>query len=138
MESVNHGEHGENLLANCSDDLITSVLDAGFLVHRGLGPGLLESVYEEAMGVELAYQGLRFERQVAIPAIYRGKVLGIGFRADIIVENALLLELKAVEAFSPLHLAQTMTYLRLLSMKRGLLLNFNCKLLKDGIKRVSI
>ena len=141
MKSENHGEHGahgENQLKECPDELITSVLDAGFLVHRGLGPGLLESVYEEAMGVELAYQGISFERQVAIPAMYRGKELGIGFRADIVVEKTLLLELKAVEAFSPLHLAPTMTYLRLLSMKRGLLMNFNCKLLKDGIKRVSI
>jgi GxxExxY protein len=144
MGSVNHGEHGghgghgENQQKDCSDELITSVLDAGFLVHRGLGPGLLESVYEEAMGVELAYQGVRFERQVPIPAMCRGKALGVGFRADIVVENVLLLELKAVEAFSPLHLAQTMTYLKLMSMKRGLLLNFNCKLLKDGIKRVSV
>ncbi|MFZ2854080.1 MAG: GxxExxY protein [Rhodocyclaceae bacterium] len=115
---------------------ITQVLDAAFEVHRELGPGLLESVYEQALALELAAKGVAFERQVEITASYKGHNLGLGFRADIVVEGRLLIELKAVEELSPSHLAQTMTYLRLLNLKRGLLLNFNKRLLKEGIKRV--
>jgi len=133
---VNHGEHGENPLQDCSDAIITSVLDAAFEVHRELGPGLLESVYEQAMAFELADKGLAFKRQFEVEALYKGRDLGLGFRADLLVEGRLLVELKAVDDLSPSHLAQTMTYLRLLKLKRGLLLNFNKRLLKEGIKRV--
>ena len=131
-----HGGHGEKLLVDCSDAIITLALDAAFEVHRELGPGLLESVYEQAMAFELAGKGVAFKRQVEVAACYKGNSLGLGFRADIIVEGRLLIELKAVEVLSPSHLAQTMTYLRLLNLKRGLLLNFNRRLLKEGIKRV--
>lgn len=146
----NHGEHcghapqeiplgdGEKPLLDCPDAIITLLLDAAFEVHRELGPGLLESVYEQALAFELAGMGVAFERQVEVAACYKGRDLGLGFRADIIVEGRLLVELKAVEAFSSSHLAQTMTYLRLLNLKRGLLLNFNKSLLKEGIKRVVI
>ncbi|GHU07764.1 hypothetical protein FACS1894158_16430 [Betaproteobacteria bacterium] len=135
---INHVEHGEKHLLDCPDSLITAVLDAAFEVHRELGPGLLESVYEQALAVELSDRGIEFERQVDVRAVYKGKDLGLGFRADIVVDGRLLVELKAVDDLMPAHLAQTMTYLRLLNLKRGLLLNFNKRLLKEGIKRVAL
>ena len=131
-----HGGHGEKPLLDCPDTIITSALDAAFEVHRELGPGLLESVYEQAMALELASRGLGFERQVEVSAFYKNSDLGLGFRADIVVEGRLLIELKSVDEFANSHLAQVMTYLRLMNLKRGLLLNFNKRLLKEGIKRV--
>jgi len=125
-------------LVDCSEDLIDQVLTAATTVHRHLGPGLLESIYERALVMELQESGLVARSQVAIPVNYRGHELGIGFRADIIVEDSLLLELKAVDRISPIHLSQTITYLKLLRLRRGFLLNFNAVLLKDGIQRVSI
>ena len=131
-----HGGHGEKPLLDCPDALITAVLDAAFEVHRELGPGLLESVYEQAMALELSARKIGFERQVEVNAHYKSNDLGLGFRADIVVERRLLIELKAVDEFSNSHLAQVMTYLRLMNLKRGLLLNFNRRLLKEGIRRV--
>ena len=122
----------------CSEELIDRVLTAATNVHKALGAGLLESVYEAALMMDLADMGIAAERQVEIPVFYRGKNLGLGFRADIIVEKCLLLELKSVERVTDLHLAQAMNYLHLLSFKRGYILNFNHKLMKEGIKRVSI
>jgi GxxExxY protein len=133
-----HNDHDAKQILDCSEDLIAIVLDCAFEVHRELGPGLLESVYEQALALELADKGIAFERQVEVVAFYKGRDLGVGFRADIIIDGRLLIELKAVDDFSPSHLAQTMTYLRLLSLKRGLLLNFNKRLLKEGIKRVAL
>jgi GxxExxY protein len=98
----------------------------------------LESVYEQALMIELRSMSISARNQVEIPVYYRGQCLGMGFRADIVVEESLLLELKAIEAVSPAHLAITINYLKLLKFKRGFILNFNTKLLKDGIKRVSI
>ncbi len=145
---MNHGEHREHRehrehgggrkLADCGEVLIDLVLTAATRVHSELGPGLLESVYEAALVIELGEAGLKCECQVPIPVVYRGRELGIGFRADVIVEDCLLLELKSVDAFSPVHLAVTINYLKLLRFKRGYLLNFNKRLLKEGIKRVSI
>ncbi len=131
-----HNEHNENQILDCPEDIIALVLDCAFEVHRELGPGLLESVYEQAMAFELANRNLVFERQVEVAAHYKGQDLGMGFRADMVVDGRLLLELKAVDEISSSHLAQTMTNLRLLRLKRGLLLNFNKRLLKEGIKRV--
>ena len=122
----------------CDDRLIEKVIGAAIEVHRELGPGLLESVYEKALMIELADRSLHADCQVEIPVFYKERDLGVGFRADIIVEHSLILELKVCAAFEPIHLAQIMNYQKLLGFKRGLLLNFNCKLLKDGIKRVSI
>ncbi|MFT3849235.1 MAG: GxxExxY protein [Propionivibrio sp.] len=141
MLLTNHGEHGghgEKQLLDCPDTIITTVLDAAFVVHRELGPGLLESVYEQALAFELAERNIAFERQIDIAAYYKGHELGLGFRADLVVDGRLLVELKSVDDFAPSHLAQTMTYLRLLSLKRGLLLNFNKRLLREGIKRVAL
>ncbi|MFA7290778.1 MAG: GxxExxY protein [Rhodocyclaceae bacterium] len=144
MESVNHEGHEDHEekqdadLCDCPDSVVRKVLDAAIEVHRNLGPGLLESVYELALFYELSDKGIAVERQFAVPVFYRGRNLGAGFRADMLVEGKLLLELKSVDLLSPLHVAQTITYLRLLRLKRGLLLNSNARLLKDGIKRVSI
>lgn len=138
---INHGEHSEHSerpLLDCPDSTITLALDAAFEVHRHLGPGLLESVYEQAMALELTERDVDFERQVEVMASYKGQEMGLGFRADLIVEGRLLVELKATEDLSSSHLAQTMTYLRLLNLKRGLLLNFNKRLLKEGIRRVAL
>ncbi|MGH8755504.1 MAG: GxxExxY protein [Burkholderiales bacterium] len=133
---MSHGDHGE--LKDCDESLIDKVLTAATHVHNQLGPGLLESVYELALMIELSRAGISAQRQVEIPVNYRGQELGVGFRADIMVADSLLLEIKSVDDFKPVHLAQIMTYLKLIGLKRGYLLNFNTKLLKDGIKRVSI
>ena len=132
----NHGEHGG--LKDCEEGLIDRVLTAATTVHNQLGPGLLESVYEQALLLELMDAGIEARRQVEIPVHYRGRNLGVGFRADIIVEERLLLEIKSVDQFNPVHLAQVITYLKLLGYKRGYLLNFNKRWMKEGIKRVSI
>lgn len=125
-------------MKDCPEEIISTVLTAAINVHRTFGPGLLESVYEKALLIELNIMGLSAMSQVGIPVSYRNTDLGVGFRADIIVENSLLLELKTVEHILPIHLAQAMTYLKLLNLKRGFILNFNSTLMKDGIKRVSM
>jgi GxxExxY protein len=117
------------------NDISRAVVDGALTVHRALGPGLLESVYELALRYELTQRGLRVERQVPIPIEYRGVPLGEGFRADLIVDGKVLLELKSVEHLTPLHRKQTQTYLRLTGLKLGLLLNFGAALMKDGIVR---
>lgn len=125
-------------LKECDGNTIAMVLDAAFEVHRQLGPGLLESVYELALMIELTEAGISAQRQVEIPVSYKGQALGIGFRSDIIVEESFLLEIESVDEFNDVHLAQVMTYLKILGFKRGYLLNFNRRLMKEGIKRVSI
>lgn len=126
------------ILKECDENLIDAMLTAATNVHRHLGPGLLESVYEQALMIELSEAGISAKRQVDIPVQYRGHDLGIGFRADIILADTLLLELKSVDEINSVHLAQVITYLRLLKFKRGYLINFNRPMLKDGIKRISI
>lgn len=125
-------------MRECNDELIQQTLGAAISVHTELGPGLLESVYEHALIIELNERGIVAEQQKAIPITYRGKNIGVGFRADIIVENKLVLELKSVDKFCELHFAQLITYLKLLNIKRGFLLNFNSIKLKQGIKKISI
>ena len=105
-------------------------------IHRQLGPGLLESVYEECLCHELALQEIRFSRQHPLPVVYKGIRLEGGYRLDVLVENSLVLELKAVEALLPVHEAQLLTYLKLSGLPLGLLLNFNVPILKQGIKRI--
>ncbi len=105
-------------------------------IHKELGLGLLESVYEKAICYELAKNKIKFTKQQAIPAFYDGVKLDIGFRADIIVDDKVLIELKSIEHILPLHHKTTLTYLRLTKIKLGLLVNFNVGLLKDGIFRV--
>ena len=125
-------------MKDCNDELIQQVLGAAIKVHKELGAGLLEIVYEKALMLELNETGLTAEQQKPISVTYLGNDLGMGFRADILVENKLVLELKSVDRFCDIHVAQLMTYLKLLKIKRGFLLNFNSVKLKQGIKKVSI
>lgn len=105
-------------------------------VHRELGPGLLESAYEACLAYELAQQGLSVERQKALPVRYGDVSLDCGYRIDLLVEGCVVVELKAIDALAPIHTAQMVSYLRLSGCKVGLLINFNVKVLRDGIRRV--
>lgn len=113
------------------------IIGAAIEVHRRLGPGLLESTYELCLAQELKFQNIPFERQCSYPLIYREAILESAYRIDFLVESQVVVEIKAVETLSNLHVAQLLTYLRLLNLRKGLLLNFNVPVLKDGIKRVS-
>ena len=116
-------------------DFVTDkIIGCAITVHRHLGPGLLESIYESALCIELKESGLSFERQKSLPVLYRGQKIG-DFRIDIVVEGQIVLELKSVERFDPVFEAQILSYMKLGHYKLGLLLNFNSKLLKDGLKR---
>jgi GxxExxY protein len=118
------------------NEIARIAVDAAFKVHVGLGPGLLESVYEAAMAHELKKRGLNVVRQQPIPVVYDGVLLDEGFRADIIVEGLVILELKSIETVAKVHKKQVLTYLRLADKRLGLLINFNVDLIKDGISRV--
>ncbi len=110
-------------------------MDAGLSVHRALGPGLLESAYEHCLAFELQSRGLAVRRQAALPIVYRDVALDAGYRLDLIVQDAVIVEIKAVEALSRLHEAQLITYLRLSKLRLGFLLNFNAELFKQGLRR---
>ncbi len=118
-----------------NDPLTEKIIGAAIEVHRHLGPGLLESAYEECLCQELSHQGVAFNRQVALPIVYKGTKVEPGFRVDLIVEEKVLLELKAIEKILPIHEAQVLTYLKLSGIGTGLLLNFNAMPLKNGIQR---
>lgn len=123
-------------ILDTENDLARAVLDAAFSVHRNLGPGLLESVYELALAVELEERQIDFVRHKAVPVIYKGNRLGEGFRADFIVAEKLLLELKSVDRLQSVHAKQVLTYLRLTELRLGLIINFGSQFLKNGISRV--
>jgi len=118
------------------EELATVAVDCGFHIHKELGPGLLESVYEAILAQTLAEHGLSVLRQQAVPISFRGVVLPEAFRADLIVENALVIEVKSVERNAPVHAKQLLTYLRLMKQPLGLLMNFGCETFRDGVKRV--
>ena len=111
------------------------MIGAAIEVHRHLGPGFLETVYEEAMAVEMAIRGIGFERQVHIPVTYKGRLIS-GPQIDLLVEGILVVELKAITGFAPIHVAQVVSYLRAGAYQLGLLINFNVRMLKEGIRRV--
>ncbi len=117
------------------NELTFEINGAAMEVHRELGPGLLESVYESALCQELATRGLSFVRQHPMPVIYKGTPIDCGFRLDILVESRVIIELKVVEKILPIHEAQLLTYLKLSNLQLGLLINFNVRILKDGIRR---
>jgi GxxExxY protein len=117
--------------------LATIAVDCGFRVHEGLGPGLLESVYEGVLAYSLSRRGLVVERQKPVPIRLKGIILDEGFRADLLVEGKLLIELKSVERTAPVHGKQVLTYLRLMDLPLGLLMNFGAATFKEGIKRVA-
>jgi len=112
------------------------IIGAAIEVHRALGPGLLESAYEECLCREFGLQGLRFQRQMPLPVEYKGVKLDCGYRLDFLVEDCVVVEIKAVEASLPIHQAQVLTSLKLGKWKVGLLINFNVPILKDGIRRL--
>ena len=116
--------------------LSEAIIGAAIEVHRQLGPGLLESTYEACLFQELLARGLSAERQVALPVHYKGTRVDAGYRIDLLVEDEVIVELKAVSALEPIHQAQVITYLKLSGISLGLLINFNVMLLKNGIKRV--
>ena len=118
------------------NELSKIVVDCCYKIHTTLGPGLFESVYEEVLVYELKSRKINYERQLDIPVEYQGLKMTIGFRADIIVEKKLIVELKSVEKILPVHKKQLLTYLKLTKLKLGLLVNFNEALIKDGITRI--
>ena len=119
------------------NDITGNIVDCCIKIHRTLGPGLLESVYEEILAYELKKKGLLCERQVGVPVIYDELKMDLGFRADIIVEDKVIIELKSIESVLPVHRKQLLTYLKLSQKKVGLLINFNEELIKNGISRIA-
>ena len=118
------------------NELSRIVVDSAFRIHSTLGPGLFESVYEATMAFELRERGCEVRRQRGIPVIYKDVRLDLGFRADIIVNGKIIVEVKSIEGIGPVHGKQLLTYLRLTDMRLGLLINFNSDLIKNGIRRV--
>lgn len=117
------------------DELSRQVVDSIFHVHQNLGPGLLESAYEECLSLVFLKRGIPFKRQVIMPIRFDGDVVPNAYKIDLIVDNSIILELKTVENVLPIHTAQILTYMKLSSIGTGFLVNFNTKLIKDGIKR---
>ena len=118
------------------NELSKIIFDAALKVHRNLGPGLLESAYEECLYFELLKTGLKVEKQKALPLIYEEVQLEVGYRVDLLIENKVIIEIKSVQALNDVHMAQVLTYLKLSNCKLGMLINFNVSLIKNGIKRV--
>ena len=118
------------------NELSKIIVNTCYNIHIELGPGLFESVYEEILFYELINRGLKVERQKDIPVVWKDINMGIGFKADLIVENKVIIELKSVEFISPMHQKQLLTYLKLTNIKLGLLINFNERLIKNGITRI--
>ena len=120
------------------DDIAREIVDSAVAVHRALGPGLLESVYEQCLAHELQSRGYRIDGQVALSVVYRDVRLEAGFRIDILVNDLVVIELKTVERLLPIHEAQLLTYLKLSGKRLGLLVNFNVPLIKDGVRRMAL
>lgn len=118
------------------NELSKIVFEAGLKIHRQLGPGLLESAYEECLYYELLKTGLKIERQRALPLVYESVKLDAGYRADLLIENKLIVEIKSVDALNDIHVSQVLTYLKLSGCKLGLLINFNTVLFKEGVNRL--
>ena len=118
------------------NELAKAIVAAAYRMHTSLGPGLLESAYEAVMAFELQSRGLRVVRQHAVPLVYEGTPIETAFRADLIAEDLVIVEIKSIEAVAPVHKKQLLTYLRLAGIRLGLLINFNVFLIKDGITRV--
>lgn len=117
------------------NQITEKIIGCAIEVHKNLGPGLLESAYEECLVFELSKKGLKVDRQLAVPVIYKDIKLDCGYRLDILVENTVVIELKVVDAINPVHEAQILTYMKFANKNIGLLINFNVTVLKNGIKR---
>lgn len=126
----------KNRMAVPENQISEQVIGAAIEVHRHLGPGLLESAYQQCLAHEMSLRGLAFEREKALPVYYKGVSLDCGYRVDFLVEGKVLVELKATEALLPVHSAQVLTYLKLTACRLGLLINWNVPVLRDGIRRV--
>jgi GxxExxY protein len=120
-----------------TNEITSIIIEESIYIHRTVGPGLFESVYEELLSFRLIKRGLKIERQKAVPVIFEEVKMDIGFRADLIVENKVLVEIKSVEALANIASMQTLTYLRFTGISIGLLINFNVEKLKEGIKRIA-
>ncbi|MEQ7156012.1 GxxExxY protein [Brevundimonas aurifodinae] len=132
-----HGDHGETeRVPTAVNDVGTAVMDAAFAVHRELGPGLLESVYEHCLAQDLIRSGLSVERQIGVPVSYQGERLDVGFRLDLLVDRKVVVEIKAIDALASIHTAQVLTYLRFSQVRLGFLINFNTLRLQDGFRRL--
>jgi GxxExxY protein len=118
------------------NDISYKIIGAALEVHKTLGPGLLESVYENTLAYELRQNGLETKTQVPLPVMYKEIKMEVGFRIDLLIENKVIIEIKSVEALAPVHFAQTLTYLKLSGLKLALLINFNIIKLKDSIHRI--
>jgi GxxExxY protein len=130
-------EINSEVAIECQENEISGkIIGAAIEVHRKLGPGLLESAYEECLCCEMALRGIKFERQVPLPLNYKGVNLDCGYRLDLLVEDKVIVELKSIETLEPIHDAQLLTYLRLRNAWLGLIINLNVMMLKDGIRRL--
>ena len=118
------------------NEIAKIIVDAALKIHKSLGPGLLESVYQAVLAFELQKRGLRVVQQRALPVYYEGVKLNLGFRVDLLIADKVIVEIKSVEVLAPVHRKQVETYLRLTDLRLGLLINFNVELIKDGIRRV--
>jgi GxxExxY protein len=132
LTEINQGVSIERL----ENDISGKIIGAAIEVHRKLGPGLLESAYEECLCCEMALRGIKFERQVPLPLNYKGVDLDCGYRLDLLVEDKVIVELKSIEVLEPIHDAQLLTYLKLRNARLGLIINFNVMMLKDGVRRL--
>jgi len=119
------------------NQLSSKIIGAAIEVHKGLGPGLLESAYQKCLCHELKLRGLSFDNQRPLPIVFKGEKLDCGYRLDVVVDNAIILELKSCEKIEPIHKAQLLTYLKLSGLKLGLVLNFNVPVMRDGIVRIA-
>lgn len=132
-----HDEHdGAEAVSPEVNRIGRAVMDAAFAVHRELGPGLLESVYEQCLALELLRLGVRVERQIAVPVTFREERIDAGFRLDLLVERQVVVEVKSIDALASIHTAQLLTYLRFSQVRLGYLINFNSVRLKDGFRRL--
>jgi GxxExxY protein len=136
MCTAENAESAELIYKPASNQITETIIGAAIEVHRSLGPGSLESAYEACLVFELVERGIKVEQQKALPVVYRSVKLDCGYRLDILVEETVIVEVKAVDSLAPIHEAQLLSYLKLSGCKVGLLINFNVKVLKDGIRRV--
>jgi GxxExxY protein len=134
---LNHqGHQGHQEVSPFIDGVARTVVDAGLTVHKALGPGLLESAFEHCLAHELHGRGLSLQRQVPLPITFKGTTLDAGYRLDLLVEDSVVVEVKAVDALTRLHEAQVLTYLKLSGLRLGLLMNFKVEVLKHGLRRL--
>lgn len=125
-----------DVLDEQTERIATQIVDAIFKVHATFGPGLLETIYEQCLVLELEARGLKVQRQLLVPIVYLGKTIEPGLRLDLLVEDRIIVECKAVETMNPVYQSQTKTYLKLANKRLGILVNFNVPLIKDGLKRI--